>query len=70
MFYIKANLSPDVTLIAEVQNDNIYTRCRDCGEELLVDLDELIHDDQIDLEESACYCLVCFIKKCFKEAHK
>jgi hypothetical protein len=62
MFYVKANLSPDVTIITEVHDDNIYTRCKDCGEEMEVDLDELIHDDQIDLKESSCHCPGWFIK--------
>ena len=70
MFYVKANLSPDVTLIAKIHNDKIYTRCPDCGEELPVDLDELIHDDQIDLDESSINCPICFLKHFMKEAHR
>ena len=69
MFYVKAKLSPDVILIAKVRNDNIYTRCPDCGEELHIDLNHLIYEDQIDLDESACYCLNCFYKR-LKEARK
>lgn len=70
MFYVKANLSPDVTLIAEVHSDNIYTRCPDCGEELQIDLNHLIHDDQIDLEKSSCRCPECFIRHLVKEVYK
>jgi len=69
MFYVKAKLSPDVILIAKVRNDNIYTRCPDCGEELPVDLDELIHNDQIDLDNTKVYCLHCFYRRC-KETHR
>ena len=69
MFYVKANLSPNVALITEVHNYPVYTRCPNCGEELQIDLNHLIYDDQIDLDESACYYLRCFYKR-LKEAHR
>jgi hypothetical protein len=70
VFYVKATLSPGVTLITRVQNDNIYTRCPDCGKELQIDLNQLIHDDQIDLDESSINCPICFLKHFMKEVRK
>jgi len=69
MFYVKATLSPDITLFTKVQNNTVYTRCPDCGEELQLELNDLIYNDQIDLDEAACYCMDCFCLRC-KEAHR
>jgi len=38
VFSVKANRSPDIILNADVHDDNVYTRCLDCDEELQADL--------------------------------
>lgn len=63
MFYVKAHLPDDVTLTTEIRNDNVFTRCPCCGEEVKVDLVELLGDGKSNLEGTTVYCQACSRRK-------
>ena len=38
MFYIKENLNDTISISVEINNENVYCRCPQCGAEVPVDL--------------------------------
>ena len=49
MFYIKTELPDGKTVKTEVTDENVFTRCPGCGDEVSVDLAELFSDSESDL---------------------
>ena len=50
MFYVKFQLDESTTLLTEITDENVFTRCPDCGQEVSVDLNDVIDDEgQLDL---------------------
>lgn len=50
MFYVKSQLDESTTLLTEITDENVFTRCPDCGQEVSVDLNDVIDDEgQLDL---------------------
>ena len=49
MFYVKAKLSDAVEVTVGITDENVFTRCPGCGDEVSVDLAELFSDDLLDL---------------------
>lgn len=64
MFYVKTQLNPNTTLTTELNNMNVFTRCPDCGEEMVVDLNDVIDDENLfDLFEVGICCTECSRKR-------
>lgn len=59
MFYVKAKLSDAVEVTVEITDENVFTRCHGCGDEVSVDLAELFSDGEGDLYGTAVYCEEC-----------
>ena len=59
MFYIKIRLGEDTTLRTEITDENTYTTCIDCGDEIQIDLDEVIVDGHLDLFGLGIRCDAC-----------
>ena len=59
MFYIKTELPDGKTVKTEVTDENVFTRCPGCGDEVSVDLAELFSDSESDLYGTAVYCDKC-----------
>jgi hypothetical protein len=58
MFYIKTRINDETTILTEITDENVFTRCPDCGEEFSVDLVEMIQSGG-ELFGTAVYCLEC-----------
>ncbi len=59
MFYVKEKLSRAVEVTVEITDENVFTRCPGCGDEVGVDLAELFSDSESDLYGTAVYCDEC-----------
>lgn len=62
MFYIKTEVGNSVTITAEINDDNVFTLCPECGEEHRADLQDAVIDGQLDLYGTAIYCAECSAK--------
>jgi uncharacterized protein with PIN domain len=58
MFYVRQRFG-HAEVVAEIHDDNVFTRCPKCGEEVVVDLVELFSDEECDLYGTAVYCSEC-----------
>lgn len=45
MFYVKTQLDESTTLMTEITDENVFTRCPDCGQEVAVDLNDIVDDE-------------------------
>ena len=59
MFYVKERLNDAVEVNVEITDENVFTRCPGCGDEVCVDLAELFSDGESDLYGTAVYCKEC-----------
>lgn len=59
MFYAKVPLAHGASLEAEVRHDNVYARCHCCGEEIQVDLADVLGDGSSNLESTQLLCPEC-----------
>ena len=59
MFYIKSNLAKVAILITEITEENVFTRCPCCKEEIAVDLTEVIGEGDGDLYSTSVFCKAC-----------
>lgn len=59
MFYVKANLTPDVEIKIDITDENVFCRCPHCGEEVPVDLSLFATDEDFDINSSAVLCEDC-----------
>jgi len=59
MFYVKEKLNDAVEATVEITDENVFTRCPGCGDEVSVDLAELFSDGESDLYGTAVYCKEC-----------
>ena len=60
MFYVKERLNDAVEMNVEITDENVFTRCPGCGDEVCVDLAELFGgDEDCDLYGTAVYCEEC-----------
>jgi len=59
MFYVKTSLADGVSATVEITDENVYTRCPDCGSETQIDLADLFSDGEADLYGTAVYCAGC-----------
>ena len=61
MFYIKENLNDTTSISVEINNENVYCRCPQCGAE--VDLSIFWTAENFDIFSSAVYCDACTLKR-------
>ncbi len=59
MFYVKEKLTDAVEVSIEISDENVFTRCPGCGDEVSIDLAELFSDGESDLYGTAVYCDEC-----------
>lgn len=60
MYYIKAEIAQEVTIKAEITDENVFTTCPDCGVEHPVVLADTVDaDGRLDLFGTAIYCPEC-----------
>ena len=55
MFCVKEKLNGAVEVTVEITDENVYTRCPGCGDEVSVDLAELFSNGESDLYGTAVY---------------
>lgn len=64
MFYVKSQLDESTTLLTEITDENVFTRCPDCGQEVSVGLNDVIDDEgQLDLFGTGVCCAECSRKR-------
>lgn len=49
MFYVKSQIGENSAIVTEITDENVFTRCPDCGSEIAVDLSDLADEGQHDL---------------------
>lgn len=59
MFYTKANLNEEVTVTVELNDENVFCSCPDCGKEVAVDLSVVFTDGIGDMYGTAVFCDKC-----------
>ena len=59
MFYVKAQLSDALEVTIEINDENVFCHCPQCGSEVQVDLAEVFADGEIDLFGTAVLCDSC-----------
>lgn len=62
MFYVKEKISDAVNVTVEITDENVFTRCPGCGNEVCIDLAELFSDGECDLYGTSVYCEECSLK--------
>jgi predicted RNA-binding Zn-ribbon protein involved in translation (DUF1610 family) len=63
MFYIKENLNDTTSISVEINNENVYCHCPQCGAEVPVDLSIVWTAENFDIFSSAVYCDACTLKR-------
>lgn len=58
MFYVKERFH-NMEVTVEITEDNVFTHCPVCGEEIVVDLTALFHDWDGSLTNTALLCTDC-----------
>lgn len=66
MIYVAQQLDDYTTLTIEITDENVYTKCCDCGREMPLDLNDAIIDSQIDLFGTAWRCEGCSYQHALK----
>lgn len=70
MFYVKTPLSASTAIVTEITDENVFTRCPDCGAELCIDLNDVIDGNgQLDLYGMGVCCPECSRAR-WKAAHR
>ena len=59
MFYIKTKRHCGKTITTEITDENVYTRCPECGREMPIDLAEIFSDGEGDLSSTQVFCAAC-----------
>lgn len=58
MFYVKKKIKGKVIRI-DIDYDNVFIKCSECGKEIMVDLAELAKDENFDLYGISARCVNC-----------
>lgn len=69
MFYLKTKLANGKVIKTDITDENVFTRCPDCGRELPVDLVEVFADGEGDLFSTSIICSACTKKRAEKHRH-
>lgn len=64
MFFVKATLTTGVCVHVDIRNDNVYTHCHCCGEEMRVNLNRVLAGPKGTREDSAMLCKDCTAMLC------
>ena len=59
MFYIKTKQHSGKTITTEITDENVFTRCPECGREMPIDLAEIFADGEGDLFSTQVFCAAC-----------
>lgn len=60
MFYVKSKINETTAINVDITDENVYTRCPECGAEFLVDFfSDWIKDENVDLCGTTVYCSEC-----------
>ena len=59
MFYLKTKLANGKVIKTDITDENVFTRCPDCGRELPIDLVEVFSDGEGDLFSTSIICSTC-----------
>ena len=68
MFYVKSQIGENSAIVTEITDENVFTRCPDCGSEISVDLSDLADEGQHDLFALGVCCPECSRAR-WKAAH-
>lgn len=60
MFYVKKKLSKGVEINVDIEYDNVYTRCPECGVEHMIDISKFANED-FDIESTRVYYEKCSV---------
>lgn len=60
MFYVKETVSDSMDITIEINDENVFCRCPNCGDEVQVDLQEVLRDG--DLFGTSVFCESCSMK--------
>lgn len=56
MYYVKSKLADGCEINVEITDENVFTRCPNCGAEIPIDIVEVIRNEDFDLFGTAIYC--------------
>ena len=60
MFYVKEKINDAMEVTVEINDENVFCTCPECGDEVQVNLEDLSDaDDGLDLYGMAVYCDDC-----------
>lgn len=62
MFYVKTKINDETTITTEINDENVFSCCPECGREHFVDLSEILKGSDADLYSTAVFCSECFAK--------
>ncbi len=68
MLYVKTQIGENTAIVTEITDENVFTRCPDCGSEIAVDLSDLADEGQHDLFALGVCCPECSRAR-WKAAH-
>ena len=63
MFYVKDEIGEGVTLRTEINSENVFTVCPECGVEHMVDLVDILTTGDADLYSTQVFCHDCSKKR-------
>lgn len=63
MFYIKTVQPSDRSVTTDITDENVFTRCPECGREMPIDLAEVFSDGEGDLFSTSILCAACTKKR-------
>ena len=69
MFYLKTKLANGKVIKTDITDENVFTRCPDCGRELPIDLVEVFSDGEGDLFSTNIVCSTCTRKRIEQSGH-
>lgn len=69
MFYLKTKLANSKVVKTDITDENVFTRCPDCGRELPVDLAEVFSNGEGNLFSTSIICSACTKKSAEKCSH-
>lgn len=59
MFYVKERINDAMEVTVEINDENVFGTCPECGTEVQVDLEVLSRDELLDLFGMAVCCADC-----------
>lgn len=67
MFYVKTKLNENTAIMIDITDDNVFTKCPDCGNEVQVELDDYVGDEEFELYGSFVFCPECSKRRWFTQ---